>query len=428
MKHSKTGFTLVELLVVITIIGILMGLLIPAVNAARESARRNQCATNMKNLALAGVQHEGAKGKMPGYVNRFGFYAGDGAGGDGDDPSEPGTLNNVPPHVKIGTWAVGLLPWLDAQPTYEHWTEDRYPLISISVTGNEYEPTNNDREAGVGFHPLAAPNLGIFQCPSNPNSTASNGRNSYISNNGTSLFRTAASVAGINSSAPPPGLDGSTSAPAIADFVASQKRANGAFNNQYQGTATTSIVGSDVRLDDFKDGQGFTILFSENMQALPWHRAGYLNATEMVVASPAVDLGFNPINPAIAANPLFAAQYTNGMVWHYEDKDSSMPARNVLSGAIPVQAVFEKHKINGGGQAVGQDIYTLQMNETSLNFIDLARPSSAHVDGVNAAFADGATRYIVETIDYRVYQALCTLRGKSSDVPFTEFVLTDELD
>ncbi|MCP4778126.1 MAG: type II secretion system protein, partial [Planctomycetaceae bacterium] len=49
MKRQPSGFTLVELLVVITIIGILMGLLIPAVNAARETARKNQCATNMKN-------------------------------------------------------------------------------------------------------------------------------------------------------------------------------------------------------------------------------------------------------------------------------------------------------------------------------------------------------------------------------------------
>jgi hypothetical protein len=57
----------------------------------------------------------------------------------------------------------------------------------------------------------------------------------------------------------------------------------------------------------------------------------------------------------------------------------------------------------------------------------LARPSSAHVDGVNAGFADGATRFVAQSVDYRVYQALMTPRGKSSDVPWKEFVLTDEL-
>jgi prepilin-type N-terminal cleavage/methylation domain-containing protein/prepilin-type processing-associated H-X9-DG protein len=68
----RDGFTIVELLVVITIIGVLIALLLPAVNAAREGARQAVCINNQKELALAVIQYENAKGHYPGLVGQNG--------------------------------------------------------------------------------------------------------------------------------------------------------------------------------------------------------------------------------------------------------------------------------------------------------------------------------------------------------------------
>ena len=79
-RSLPAGFTLVELLVVITIIGILIALLLPAVQAAREAARQSQCANNFKQVGLAMHGYVASKGSFPsGEVTSGGGYWGWGA-------------------------------------------------------------------------------------------------------------------------------------------------------------------------------------------------------------------------------------------------------------------------------------------------------------------------------------------------------------
>jgi prepilin-type N-terminal cleavage/methylation domain-containing protein/prepilin-type processing-associated H-X9-DG protein len=97
-RYPARGFTLVELLVVIAIIAILVGLLMPAVQSARESARRTQCGNNLKQLALGIQQHVSAQGAFPTGGWGWGWVGDPDRGSNRRQPG--GWVYNVLPYVE----------------------------------------------------------------------------------------------------------------------------------------------------------------------------------------------------------------------------------------------------------------------------------------------------------------------------------------
>jgi prepilin-type N-terminal cleavage/methylation domain-containing protein len=136
MKNQSSrsrGFTLVELLVVIAIIGILVALLLPAIQAAREAARRTQCINNMKQLGLAILNYESTNRFLPlAYTPNF-----SGIQYQGSCSSPLTAYKNAPNNLQDHFFLTIILPYVEQQALYDQidLSRDWYSTVVNTTTG-----------------------------------------------------------------------------------------------------------------------------------------------------------------------------------------------------------------------------------------------------------------------------------------------------
>ncbi|QDU38221.1 Type II secretion system protein G precursor [Maioricimonas rarisocia] len=148
-RNSRRGFTLIELLVVIAIIAILIALLLPAVQQAREAARRSQCKNNLKQLGLAIHNYHDTNGVFP--QGQYRIQGGSGWWGHG-----------------IG---VSLLPYVDQAPVFNQWNFS-YDYLENSVSNNL---------------DLARTKIPVFLCPSDRDFAGAEAGMNYVGSAGSTV-------------------------------------------------------------------------------------------------------------------------------------------------------------------------------------------------------------------------------------------------